>query len=340
MSRIHEALNRAANVDPSASDQLVEPAGDAVHLFELDQPEGPAPPAQAVRHESTALRAPAPAAPARPVVEPPRLFDFSDDTTERLVVSSEIPAAAREQYQRLAARLERAQADHGIAVLLVVSATEGAGATLTATNLAVTLSEAYRRQVLIIDGDLHQPAVHRLLGLEREVNVGERGPWEEPLRFLPLTDHLSILTVAHPSVDQLTGLASTRLRPAIEQARREFDWVIVDAAPVERLPDAKVLASIADVVLLVAFADRTTYDVCQAAVDAIGADRIFGVVLNGVSNGAMGPFPAHRGDGPIWARMSNWLARQTGLRSNTRDGGHSSTSLVIRDTASPSRRPE
>ena len=68
--------------------------------------------------------------------------------------------ASREQYRRLAATLHHAQAEHGLKVVMVASAVPGEGKTLTATNLALTLSESYQRRVLLIDADLRRPSLH------------------------------------------------------------------------------------------------------------------------------------------------------------------------------------
>ena len=50
-------------------------------------------------------------------------------------------------------------------VVMVASAVPGEGKTLTATNLALTLSDSYRRRVLLIDADLRKPALHEMFRL-------------------------------------------------------------------------------------------------------------------------------------------------------------------------------
>ena len=61
---------------------------------------------------------------------------------ERLVIHQDADAIAIEQYRRLAAVLHQAQADIGIKVIMVASAQPSEGKTLTAANLALTLSES------------------------------------------------------------------------------------------------------------------------------------------------------------------------------------------------------
>ena len=68
-----------------------------------------------------------------------------------------------EQYRRLAAALHQAQVERGIKKVMVASAVAGEGKTLTALNLALTLSESYLRRVVLIDADSDAPASRNLL---------------------------------------------------------------------------------------------------------------------------------------------------------------------------------
>ena len=68
----------------------------------------------------------------------------------------------------------------------------------------------------------------------------------------------------------------------VATAAASFDWVILDAPPVGMLPDASLISSLGDSVLLVVQAGRVRFDLIQRSVEAIRNDRIFGVVLDPV----------------------------------------------------------
>ena len=204
----------------------------------------------------------------------------NNESTEKLVVSPSLVPTAREWYRQLAATLHQAQLEHAVASVMVTSAVPGEGKTLTTTNLALTLSESYQRRVLLIDADLRRPTVHSLLGVPNAVGLREALMSEDPLPLIRVNDHLSVLLGGAAEDDPMKTLASDRMRKLIQDARARFDWVLLDTPPVGLLPDAKVLASAVDVALLVIKAGRTPYDVVQAAADAVGKERIFGVVLN------------------------------------------------------------
>ena len=109
---------------------------------------------------------------------------------------------------------------------------------------------------------------------------------------MAVSPRLTLLTAGRPDPDPMSGLTSERMRRVIEEAASRFDWVIIDTPPVGLLPDARLLAAMADATLLVIRAGATPYAFVRRAVEAIGRDRIFGVVLNraedGVGTGSYG----------------------------------------------------
>jgi protein-tyrosine kinase len=201
---------------------------------------------------------------------------------DKLVIGRNMPAAAVEQYRKLAAGLHHAQVQHGTKLVMMASTLAGEGKTLTATNLALTLSESYRRKVALIDADLRRPTVHDMFGLPNVTGLNEvlnaRG--DAACEMFDVSPCLSVLTAGRPNPDPIGGLTSERMRQLITAAAKEFDWVIVDTPPVGLLPDAGLLAGMVDTVVLVVAAGRTQYRMVHRTVEAIGRERIFGVVLN------------------------------------------------------------
>jgi capsular exopolysaccharide synthesis family protein len=200
---------------------------------------------------------------------------------EKLAVNA-TNQTSTEQYRRLAARLHLAQAEHGTRVVMITSAVAGEGKTLTATNLALTLAESYKRQVLLIDADLRRPWVHEMFQLPNDsgLNDGVQGDGDRSIPLLRLTDHLTVLTAGRPDSDPMSVLSSERIKRVLGEAASRFDMVIVDTPPVGLLTDAHLLASLVDTVLLVVQAGSTRLAAIKTAVEAVGRDRILGVVLN------------------------------------------------------------
>src|SRR5688500_17279693 len=90
---------------------------------------------------------------------------YSDQLTEKVVIHPKARPAAVEQYRRLAAALHHSQSQFATKVVLLASALNGEGKSLSACNLALTLSHSYRRRVLLIDADLRRPSIQDMFKL-------------------------------------------------------------------------------------------------------------------------------------------------------------------------------
>ena len=217
------------------------------------------------------------------------LFERLDATlAQKIVVDRNIMPVSREQYRRLAATLHHAQEDAGLKVVMVASAVVGEGKTLTASNLALTFSESYKRSVLLIDGDFRRPALHVVFNIDAPYGLSEglMSVMEQKMPLYRVSERLTILPAGKPSSDPMAGLTSGRMRRVIQEAREAFDWVIVDTPPVGLLPDANLLATMVDGAVLVVRANSTPYHQVVRAIDALDRDRLLGVVLNSVSSPA------------------------------------------------------
>jgi len=200
----------------------------------------------------------------------------------KTVVDETMMPASREQYRRLAAALHQAQRTNGFKVVMVVSAVAGEGKTLTASNLAMTLSESYRRDVLLVDADLRRPSLHKVFQVAGEPGLSDGLVMsDEPkLPIHRISERLAVLPAGRPTSDPIGALTSERMRRLIDEAREVFDWVVIDTPPVGLLTDAALLTAMADGVILVVKAESTSNEMVQRAVDAIGRERVIGAVLN------------------------------------------------------------
>ena len=294
MSRVHEALARAQGTgadaptpaDPDHSGVPLFPIEGPETLWAAESPQAQQPADPSVMEPSVPVQSGEVVhatghAPAR-TDEPSVLADPVRRLAEKLVLSPDPNHESVEQYRRLAARLHLAQAEHGIKVVMVASALPGEGKTLTATNLALTLSESYHRNVLLVDGDLRRPAIHELFRVPNVSGLNE-GLHADADRKVPLvrwSDHLTLITAGRPAADPMKVLISPKMRKVLSEASEKFEWVIIDTPPVGLLTDASLFSAMVDTAVLVVQAGRTPHADIQRAIQALGRDRIFGVVLN------------------------------------------------------------
>lgn len=295
MSRVDEAMRRAAEGSVDEKQDAVTLAREA---FPIEMPD---------RHRPHVERADTfPHVSDGPVsgitigAEEPsahRWFErFDERLTEKVVLDRRMPAVCREQYRRLAAVLHDSQAAHRTKVVMVASALAGEGKTITAANIALTLSHSYRKRVLVIDGDLRRPVMHKVFRIEASCGLtdGLDPSAKRQIVVRQVTPMLALLPAGRPMADPMASLVSERMRQLIDEARELFDWIIVDTPPLVLLPDANLLASIVDAALLVVKAESTPHAMVKRAVDAIGRSRVLGVVLN---RATVGPHDTYHDDG-------------------------------------------
>jgi capsular exopolysaccharide synthesis family protein len=188
-----------------------------------------------------------------------------------------------EQYRRLGAVLHDAQIESGLKTLMVTSALPGEGKTLTVVNLALTLSEAYGRRVLVIDADLRWPSVHQFLGVSNERGLSEAlGTAGGELPLIEVSPRLTVLPSGRPGENPLAGLTSDRMRELLDECAARFDWVLLDTAPVGFLPDAQLLSRLTRAVVFVIGAGSTPSAVVERAFAELDHECIIGTVLNRV----------------------------------------------------------
>jgi capsular exopolysaccharide synthesis family protein len=201
----------------------------------------------------------------------------------RMLVGPEMDHVVVEQYRRMGAILHYMQTQSGTRSFMVASAVPHEGKTLTTVNLALTLSESFKRRVVIVDADLRRPTVHEVLQLPNVngLNDGLKNggtAWKPAV--IEVTPHLSVLTAGRPNPDPISALTSPRMRQLIDELGTRYDWVILDTPPVGLMPDAHLLAGMVGGAVLVIASGCAPYRMVHRAVESLGRDNIIGVVLN------------------------------------------------------------
>jgi capsular exopolysaccharide synthesis family protein len=290
MGRIDEALRRS-NVDVVRGTGAPTPAPDpSPWQFEAqDGGDATEPNVSSASEAEAELHAEAEVgAPDRPVPaedRPPAQWGgFDECAVERLVVSKTAAPVLVEQFRSLAAALLQAEHEHPLKSVIVTSASPGDGKSHVAVNLALTLSDSYRRRVLLIDADLRRPSLHVVFGVPNTRGLADalKAKTDEKVAAVKISETLTLLPAGRPESNPLSGLSSDRMKRIVADAVSRFDWVIVDSPPVGMLADARLVLETVDAALLVVRAGVTRFPDLEAAADTLGHERILGLVLNAV----------------------------------------------------------
>ncbi|MCM2473486.1 polysaccharide biosynthesis tyrosine autokinase [Rhizobium sp. CG5] len=206
-------------------------------------------------------------------------------------------------------------------VIGVVSSIPGEGKSTVAANFAVLLAASGKR-TLLIDGDLRNPSLSRLLkpsptiGLV-EVVLGEV-PWTNAVKIDQETK-LHILPVAGRASPHLHHtnelLASPGMTTLIDNVRQSFDYVIVDLAPLGPVVDAKAFSPHADGFIFVVEWGKTPTRLVSDILDAetqISA-KILGVILNKTDMTELGRYGDFGGSETMRHNYAKYYVEQTGV---------------------------
>jgi receptor protein-tyrosine kinase len=192
-------------------------------------------------------------------------------------------SAIAEAFRKLRTNLQFLSIDNPPRVLVVTSSMPSEGKSTTAINIALALAEA-EHNVLLVDGDMRRPMLHKYLDLVGPVGfstvLSGRASLSEALQKTTYPG-LTVLTsgAIPPNPSELLG--SLTAQKLLSEMRAQFDYVIVDSTPLLAVTDAALLAAGADGVLIVARFGQTKRDQIAHAIDnlaGVGAS-VLGAVL-------------------------------------------------------------
>lgn len=211
---------------------------------------------------------------------------------EGLYVVRQPRSPVSEAFRLLRTNLEFAGVDRPIRRLLITSTGPNEGKTTIAVNLAAIMAQGGKK-VLMMDGDLRRPKVHRFLRLSNQFGLSDlfRGNVTVPMVSQHASDleNISVITTGSLPPNPSELLASIKMDSILEEASRESDIVILDGPPT-LVADVQILAAKVDGVIMIVYPGHTQADTARATMEQLkrAGARVVGVVLNRI--------PRHRAD--------------------------------------------
>jgi succinoglycan biosynthesis transport protein ExoP len=153
-------------------------------------------------------------------------------------------------------------------------------------NLATALAERGKRNVLVVEADLHHSSLSEGLRLKPWAGLTEcllddaMPPLSAIRRIEPLGWYL--LPAGEPRRNPTELLQTPAFGAIMQKLAPSFDWILIDSPPVIPLTDALSLQQHADASLLVVRAGHTPREAVEQTIALLGKKNIVGIVLNGV----------------------------------------------------------
>ena len=184
----------------------------------------------------------------------------------RIAGGIEPPAALAEAFRGLRTSVLLSTADRPPRTLLITSSRPSEGKTTISVNLAISLAQLNKR-VLLIDGDLRRPSVRKALELENSLGLvsyltGQQ-EWRAAVRATGIGNLDALVCGLLPNPAEL--LSSERMRTLLDEAREEYQFVLVDSPPLLNVSDARILARLTEGMILVVKGGETPRELALRA---------------------------------------------------------------------------
>ena len=175
-------------------------------------------------------------------------------------------------------------------VILVTSTMSGEGKTFIASNLAVSLA-LLGKKVIIVGLDIRKPGLNKVFRIhhkEKGITGFLSAPQSTDLRSMILpsevSDNLHVLPGGAIPPNPTELLARKSLDDAIELLKKDYDYIVLDTAPIGMVTDTQLIARVADISVYVCRADYTHKNDYQLINELYANKRLPGLctVINGL----------------------------------------------------------
>lgn len=165
---------------------------------------------------------------------------------------------------------------------LVTGCSAGCGTTHTAINMAVALANAGWKTVLV-DCDIRKGMAYKRLNQEVKNGLSDylMNQGEKPICTTNI-DKLYYIPCGNNVGSPVRLLCTKEMETLVGELNNEYDFVIYDFPSIEIVPDAGIMMSVVDDVILVAAVNETSKQQLDSARNKVKSygDKYLGVILN------------------------------------------------------------
>lgn len=174
-------------------------------------------------------------------------------------------------------------------VILVTSSLASEGKSTTSINLAISLAQT-NKKTLIVDTDLRRGTLRRSFRLHHSTGLSDllAGQCDAPeIQAVESVPNLYVLVAGSKTPNPSELLGSSAMQHCIERWKSEYDFIVLDSAPVLPVTDTVTLNTLVDITVLLAFSGLTEKPQVARSYRMLRRDgkHFVGLVLNGLAIG-------------------------------------------------------
>ncbi|MDC3390599.1 polysaccharide biosynthesis tyrosine autokinase [Flavobacteriales bacterium] len=212
-------------------------------------------------------------------------FDTSD--AQKIFINPKDRSLVSESFRMLMSNSKYLLKPNQCSVLTVTSSIKGEGKTLTAINLANAFA-SLDKKVLLVGFDLRNPQLHKYMGEDKNqggvVNylVDNKHNWKDNL-LKPFAEFKSmdVLLCGVIPPNPLNLINNGNLDIFLEEAKKDYDYIILDSAPTLLVADSQSILEKSDAIIYLTRCNHTEKELINH-ISKLSKNKNLGVVLNGV----------------------------------------------------------
>ncbi|OGP70507.1 MAG: hypothetical protein A2Y80_05700 [Deltaproteobacteria bacterium RBG_13_58_19] len=203
-----------------------------------------------------------------------------------MVGGGEVEPAVAEGYKLLRTHILQRTKAEGRNTLIITGPQQGEGKTLTAINLAISISQEMDLTVLLVDADLRSPSIHRYFGIRTGEGLVDHLTAGVPISELLIHpegfDKLVILPGGRPSRQAAELINSPLMADLVQELKHYYPnrYVLFDLPPLLTFADALAFAPSVDGVVVVVEAGKTSREDIERCQEMLKQFNLLGFVLN------------------------------------------------------------
>jgi len=206
-----------------------------------------------------------------------------------IVAARKVHSPVSEEYKKLKSRIvDLTTKEFFKNTLAVTSSVSDEGKSITAVNLAVSLSQDYDRAVILIDADLRRPSLHTYLNRTPGKGLSDclAGGIDPDAALMSIgSNKLSFMPAGRKIDDPVEFFSSHKMQAFMQdlKARYADRYIIVDTPPVLLFAETKKISAFADGTILVVREGQATLENITEAIDILKGSNVMGIVYNNAS---------------------------------------------------------
>ena len=189
-------------------------------------------------------------------------------------------------FKMLSTQVMQRMQEHQWSSLAVTSVGEGEGSTTTAINLGISIAKEIEYTVLLVDGNLRKPELHKYFGITPELGLSDYLKNDIDLADIFIRpgdiDHFVIIPGGAPLMNSTELLGSPKMCTLVDELKDRYPKriIIFDMPPVLNVADTMSFVPCVDCALIVVEDDSTKQVELEQAIDLLSITNVIGTVLN------------------------------------------------------------